>query len=117
MAETKQPAGAEKAAPLSKAEQAEVRAADTADSSPRVASDTSGERVRAVFYGGGTTKEVSKADFKRHGIDHDSVVFDFRVDNATLRVDPPKGRKGLSDEAAKFLTEEFPTEFEYINQE
>lgn len=117
MAETKQPKGAENAAVLSKTEQAEVRAADTRDISPRVASDTSGKRVRAIFYGGGTTKEVSKADFRRFGVDHGPVVFDFRVNSATLPVDPPKGRKGLSQEAADFLTENFPAEYEYMEQE
>jgi hypothetical protein len=117
MAETKQPANADKAAPLSKAEQAEVRSSDTRDVSPRVASDTSGQRVRAIFYGGGTTKEVSKADFRRHGIDHGPVVFDFRVNEATLPVNPRKDVRGLSEEAAQFLTETAPTEFEYMNQE
>ena len=116
MAETKQPTGADKAAPLTKAEQAEVRASDTADTSPRVATDTSGERVRAIFYGGGTTKEISKNDFKRFDIKHDSVVFDFQVDDATLAVDPKKGKKGLSREAADFLTENFPAEYEYIHR-
>jgi hypothetical protein len=114
---TREVPGAENAAPLTPEEQNEVRAADTADVSPRAAGpDLSGERVRAVFYGGGTTKEVSKRDFARFEIDHPSVVFDFRKDDATLRVDPPKGFSGLTKEAADFLTSRFPTEFEYVDQ-
>jgi|SRR6185295_9049707 len=116
MAETKVPAGADKAASLTPEEQAKVRQSDTADTARRAPGpDTSGKRVRCIFYGGSISREVSKRDFKSKGIDHPSVVWDYWVDDATLPVDPPKGKKGLSSEAAEFLTSEYPEQFEYMS--
>ena len=84
---------------------------DERDTTPRVStSDTSGKRVRAIPAKGGTLVRVSKADFKANGIDNPTVEFSFRKDNFTL----PVG-KGLSQEAADFLTEEHGHAFEFID--
>jgi len=83
---------------------------DTRDVSPRAPkADTKGERVRAIPAKGGTTVEVTRADFKKHGIDNPNVVWDFRKDNFTVKVGPV-----LSKAAADFLCENFPTSFEYM---
>ena len=107
----RQPAGADAAGPLSAAE-----VVDTADTSPRApAPDLSGKRVRAIPYAGGTTVEVTSKDFRDNGIKHPTIVFDFRRDNFTLPVDPKPGQKGLSKEAADFLTREHGHQFEYMS--
>lgn len=106
---TRQPEGAENAGPLEHSEVTDAR-----DTSPRVKGDTSGKRVRAVFYGGATTVEIEKKDFADHGIDHPTVRFDFRKSEGTLAV--KDGKNCLSAEAADYLTENFPTEFEYIGE-
>lgn len=83
---------------------------DPRDVSPRVSANLSGRRLRAIPYKGGTTIEVRRADFKRKGIDHKTVSWDFRKDRATLEVG-----KDISEEAAEMLTKEFPTSFEYMS--
>jgi hypothetical protein len=88
---------------------------DERDTSPRLRADTSGKRVRAIpAYPGQTTAVVLKAsDFAAHDVDHPQVEFNFRKDDFTL----PVGKKGgLSEEAADFLTENFPEQFEYMNE-
>jgi hypothetical protein len=106
--QTRQPSGAENAAPLDPSE-----IVDTADNAvPGPAPDLSGKRVRAIPGAGGTTVLVRRQDFKQHGIDHGDVQFDFRVDRFTL----PVGKdKALSTEAADFLTKNFPQSFEYLD--
>lgn len=96
----------------------EIRANDTADVSPRAPEpDTSGKRVRAIpavitkTTGNATTIEVRKSDFAAKGIDHPTVTFDERKDRFTLPVGKPGG---LSQEAADFLTKNYPTSFEYM---
>lgn len=102
----------DKAQGSSKLSAAEV--ADVADSSPRAnTTDTTGDRVRAIPAKGGTTIQVSKADFAAAGIDHATVTFDFRKDHFTLPVG--KGQ-GLTKEAADFLTKNYPTSFEYMTK-
>jgi hypothetical protein len=86
---------------------------DTADTSPRAADpDLSGKRVRAIPAKGGTTVLVRKQDFASKGIDHPDVKFDYRTDKFTLPVG--KG-KSISTEAADFLTKNYPTSFEYLD--
>lgn len=108
------------AAPLSADEQAQVLASDTADVSPRAeAPNLSGKRVRAIpavitkSGDNATTVEVRKSDFAAKGIDHPTVVFDYRKDNYTVGVGDGAP---LSQEAADFLTKNYPVSFEYMNE-
>lgn len=93
---------------------------DERDTSPRAKSDKSGKRVRAIpsvitkNTGHATTIEVRRSDFKSHDIDHPTVTWDFRKDNFTVKVGDKSGQ--ISEEAADFLTSEFPTSYEYINE-
>lgn len=83
---------------------------DAADNSPRgPAPDTSGKRLRAIPQRGGTLVEITRVDFARHGIDHDTVQFSNFKDNWTLKV----GR-GITAEAADFLAKFAPETFEYL---
>lgn len=92
---------------------------DTADTSPRGPEpQTGGKRIRAipaVITKSGdrsTSVEVRRSDFANKGIEHPSVTFKFDKDNFTL----PVGENGISEEAAKFLTENYKTSFEYIGE-
>lgn len=93
---------------------------DERDTSPRAKADLSGKRVRAIpsvitrSTGNATTIEVTRADFNTHDIDHPTVTWDFRKDNYTLKVGTKAGQ--ISEEAADFLTEKFPTSFEYLDE-
>jgi hypothetical protein len=88
---------------------------DAADTSPRgPAPDTSGKRVRAIPYKGGTTVVVDAKDFKSNGVTQGKVTWDFRKDNFTVRVANGKNNT-LSAEAAEFLTKNYPTSFEYMS--
>lgn len=104
---------------LTPEEQEEVRASDSRDNARRARSDTSGKRIRAIpavitKSGDRSSRvEVSKENFRDKGIDHPSVTFDFQKDNFTL----PVGENGVSEEAADFLTKNYPTSFEYMNQD
>jgi hypothetical protein len=103
---TKQPEGAETADKLSPDEVKDER-----DVTPRVGGEKpTGKRVRAIPYHNATTVRIRPMDFKLGGIDHPKVEWDFRKDNFTVAVGPE-----LSQEAADYLTENFPTDFEYIN--
>lgn len=87
---------------------------DERDTSPRAPrASTSGPRLRAIPAKGGTTVLVRRRDFKAHGVDHGDVKFDFRKDNFSLAVGKDKG---ISKEAADFLSEQFPESFEYLDQ-
>jgi len=112
-----QPAAVGPSEDLTPDQQAEILANDTADVSPRAPEpELSGKRVRAIpavitnSGDRGTTIEVRKSDFASKGIDHATVVFDSRKDHFTL----PVGKNGLSEEAADFLTKNYPTSFEYM---
>lgn len=98
----RQPTGAEAAGPLDPSELPDegVRAAG-----PK----TDGKRIRAIPYENGSTIVVDKRDFASHGIDHPKVTWDYRKDNMTLKVGD-----GISEEAAEFLTKNYPTSFEYM---
>lgn len=108
------------AADLSPAEQEAVRASDERDTSPRVKSNVSGKRVRAIpavitkNTGHATTIEVRRSDFKENDIDHPTVRWDFRKDNFTVKVGKKDGQ--ISQEAADFLTENHPMSFEYLDE-
>lgn len=103
---------------LSQAEKEDILASDEADVSPRIDHDFSGKRVRAIpaviTKNGdrGTVVEVRRSDFFKHGIDHDTVVFDVLRDGFTVPIGT--GTNCLSKEAAEFLTKNYPTSFEYI---
>lgn len=110
--EHKEPVGADTAGPLAPVEVKDV--ADTAVRAP--APRLTGTRLRATPTSGGTTIEVTAADFKAHGIDHPTVTFDFRRDNFTIPVSNKKGHTGaISREAADFLVHHEPTRFEYYS--
>jgi hypothetical protein len=106
------------AAPLTAGEQSEILENDEKDVSPRAAAVSfSGKTIRAIptviTKGGetGTTVEVRRSDFHNFGIDHDTITFDSFRTNYTL----PVGEEGgVSQEAADFLTKNFPTSFEYM---
>lgn len=84
---------------------------DTADVSPRGPEpDTSGKRVRGIPQRGGTLIEITRADFKKHDIDHETVQFSGFKDNWTLAVG-----KSISVEAAEFLTKFAPETFEFLS--
>jgi hypothetical protein len=98
--------------PAGKLDVAEVK--DEADVSPRTApADTSGKRIRAIPYQNASTVRVRPMDFNLGGIKHDLVEWDFRKDNFTLPVGGDN--EVISQEAADYLTKNFPTDFEYIN--
>lgn len=110
---TKQPEGADVAEKLTAAE---VR--DEKDTTPRAApAEVSGKRVRAIPYQNASTVILNTVDFKTASqgkiSDHPQVVWDFRKDNFTV----PVGGENpvLTEEAAEFLTKNYPTDFEYIN--
>ena len=86
---------------------------DDKDSTPRVGGKLSGKRVRAVGYQNATTTKIRRVDFKTASngeVDHPDVTWDFRTDDYTV----PVGDR-LSQEAADFLTKNYPETFEYIN--
>lgn len=88
---------------------------DAADTSPRgPAPDTSGKRVRAVPYQKGSTVRVREATFREHGIEHPTVVWDYRKDNFTVAVGTQDGQ--ISEDAANFLTRKFKETFEFLDQ-
>lgn len=97
--------------------------ADERDVSPRRKASTIGKRVRAipstlgVKGGRSTTVEIRRTDFKLNSIDHPTVVWDFRRDNFTVPVvaDANKRKNTLSEEAARFLTQDHKHAFEFIN--
>lgn len=105
---TRQPAGAESAGPLAPEEV--VDAADNTSRAPAPKLD--GKRVRAIPGAGGTTVRVTDRDFKANGIKHPTVVWDFRKDRFTVGVGSRSGQ--ISQEAADFLTSQYPTSFEFI---
>lgn len=107
---TRQPAGAEAAGPLSHEEVVDV--ADTASRAP--APSMKGKRVRAIPGAGGTTVRVTDRDFKANGIKHPTVVWDFRQNKFTVFVGNLSGQ--ISQEAADFLTSNFPVSFEFIGE-
>lgn len=91
----------------------EAEVVDTADTAARTpAPDTSGKRVRAIPGAGGTTVVLDSRDFKANGISHKGVTWDYRKDNFTVKVGT--GDNQLSEEAADFLTKNFPGQFEYL---
>lgn len=85
---------------------------DERDTTPRLAT-AKGKRLRAIpsTQHNETTIIIKKKDFADHEIKHPDVTFDFRRDGFTV----PVGKK-LSPEAADFLAEEFPMQFEYVNE-
>jgi hypothetical protein len=101
--------------------EAAIRASDPADVSPRAPGpDTSGRRVRAIPYQGGTRIELRTADFANHGIpDHPPVAWTFRKDDLTVPVIEVGNGEGntLRADAAEMLTKKFPTTFEYFGDD
>lgn len=89
---------------------------DAADTSPRgPAPDTSGRRVRAIPYQGGSTVVVNAQDFAAHNIDNGRVEFDFRIDHFTLPVGTGDSENLLTEAGAAFLTKKYPETFEYMD--
>jgi hypothetical protein len=86
---------------------------DDRDNAPRLKEDTSGKRIRAIpAHPGQTTGVVvHKNDFAKHDVEHPTIEFNFRKDGFTL---PVGKRGGVSEDAAEFLTSEFPQQFEYM---
>lgn len=99
---TKQPTGAATAGALDPSE-----LPDEAVRAPEPKLD--GKRIRAIPYENGSTIRVNESDFKNHGIKHPTVTWDYRKDNFTLKVGD-----AISQEAADFLTKNYPTSFEYL---
>jgi hypothetical protein len=84
---------------------------DTADKTPRHLSAKGQRRVRAITFASGTTVIIRKQDFALGGVDHEEVVWDFRVDDFTVAVG-----EGISAEAADYLTSNFPDSFVYVDE-
>src|SRR5574337_1891381 len=99
----REPPGADKAGPLTAAE-----VVDTADEAVvhEEAPKLTGKRVRAIPAFGGTTIEIRDIDFANGGIDHPTVIWDFRKNNFTVKVG-----EELSEEAAEWLTSEHGHQF------
>lgn len=69
------------------------------------------KRIQAIPFSGGTTVIVRSKDFQNScGINHDEVVWDYRIDNFCVKIG-----EGISDEAASFLAENYPNSFKIIN--
>lgn len=102
----KEPAGAETAGPLSPSE-VKDEAVKATPVAPKAAPPA--KRVRAKPFAGGTTVVIRDSDFARGGISHPRVEWDFRRNNFTV----PVGNGGLSKEAAEYLVNTFPSQFEY----
>lgn len=81
---------------------------DEADVAPRQASSV-GKRIKAITFTNGTTVVVRSSDFKKHGVNHHDVTWDYRIDDFTVAVG-----KGITAEAADFLTGKFPDSFVYL---
>jgi hypothetical protein len=102
----RQPPGAAVAGPLKPSE-----VVDTADTAVKEAPPKlTGRRIRGIPAFGGTTIEIREEDFANAGIDHPNVIWDFRKDDFTVRVG-----EGISQEAADYLTKEFPSQFVYVS--
>lgn len=115
---TRQPEGAATADRLTAAE-----VTDAADTSPRaVNKKLTGKRIRAipaVLTKAGdraTSVELRPSDLEGAGGPKLSrgLTWDSRVNSFTLPVGGDSNP--LTDEVAEFLTEKYPTSFEYINQ-
>ncbi len=115
---TREPAGA---ATADRLDPAEVN--DTADTSPRAAEKKlEGKRVRAIpavltkANDRATTVEIRPSDLDAAGGPKLSrtIKFDSRVNSFTVAVGGESNP--LTDEVAEFLTKNYPTSFEYINQ-
>lgn len=83
---------------------------DTADKSPRHLSDKGKKRVRAIPFQNCTTVVIRESDFKLGGVNHKEVTWDFRVEDFTVVVG-----EGISQEAADYLTSNFPDDFQYLS--
>lgn len=84
---------------------------DERDVTPRLPA-VKGKRLRAIpsTQHNETTVTIKKKDFADHDIKHPDVTFDFRRDGFTV----PVGKR-LSAEAADFLADNYPQQFEFIN--
>ncbi len=68
------------------------------------------KRVLAIPFSGGTTVVVRSSDFKNAGnIEHDSVTWDYRIDDFTVEVG-----KEINSEAAEFLVSSYPGSFKFV---
>lgn len=107
-------------ADLTADEQEAIRASDALDSATVAKSDLTGKRVRAIpavitkATGHATTVEIRRSDFKKVGISHATVQWDFRRDNFTVKVGEKSGE--ISPEAAKYLTENHSNSFEFLDE-
>jgi hypothetical protein len=108
------------AAPLTAEEEKEIRESDPADTAvPAKKTEFTGKRIRgipAVITNSGdrgTTIEITRENFAAKGLDQDTVVFDIRNDRYTLVVGDESGQ--ISEKAADFLTKNYPTSFEYMD--
>jgi hypothetical protein len=85
---------------------------DSADTSPRQSSSTSGKCVKAIPFGSATTVIVRSSDFQQAGnIVHPDVEWDFRVNDFTVSVG-----KEISAEAADFLVSKYSDSFQYVGE-
>ena len=109
------------AASLTADEQKAILDGDEADVSPRAATSIVAQRIRAIptvitRNGDQSTRvEISRNDFRKKGIAHETIVFDFLHDNFTLPVGDHEGY--VQKEAADFLTKNYPASFEYVKDE
>lgn len=107
---------------LTAEDQKEILENDPADTATiettEVSEPAAGKKVRAkpavITHSGDTSNEVevTRGDFADHNIEHDTVSFKANRNDFCV----PVG-KGLSEEAADFLTKNYPESFEYVTSE
>lgn len=84
---------------------------DTADTAIRHVVDA-GKKLKAIPFSEATTVVVRQEDFKKNGdIKHDTVTWDFRVNDFTVTV----GQE-ISKEAADFLVKNYSDSFKYVGE-
>lgn len=67
------------------------------------------QRVKAIPFFGGTTVIIRDTDFQKGNIEHDTVTWDYRIDEFTVRIG-----EGISKEAADYLVNNFPDSFKFV---
>lgn len=85
--------------------------ADSRDVSPRAKVDTSGSRIKAITFSGGTQVVIREKDFLKGGIKHPEVIWHFQINGFTVKVG-----EGITKQAADYLVKNFPTQFKYVGE-
>lgn len=65
--------------------------------------------IKAIPFSGGTTIIVRPEDFKRSGVDHPQVQWDYRINDFSVVVG-----EDITEEAANVLVKNFPDSFTFV---